>query len=206
MNFLAHAYLSGAHESVLLGNFIADAVKGNHLNVFPGEVALGIRLHREIDTYTDRHPSFLESSHRIRHRYHKFSGIIVDIYYDHFLARHWSDYSGTPLPEYASAIHRLLIGNYTMLPSRSRRILPFLVSQNWLLGYRYMHGLRRVFLGMDRRTGYRSGMKHAVEDLEGNYEGLQADFKRFFPEMVHQVIGFLDKNDLPVGDLRVSSG
>jgi acyl carrier protein phosphodiesterase len=184
MNFLAHAYLSGGDDQVMIGNFIADAVKGNSYHKFPEPVRKGILLHRLIDEYTDNHQAFKSSRKRLQENYGKFSGVIVDIYYDHFLARNWDHYADEPLEEFVSHAYRVLINNYFLLPARSKRILPFMVSQNWLAGYANFRDLKQVFKGMSNRVKrYNSGMENAVSDLEMHYEGFQEDFDDFFPDM-----------------------
>jgi acyl carrier protein phosphodiesterase len=188
MNFLAHAYLSGGDDQIMIGNFIADAVKGNAFNKFPESIQQGIMLHRMIDEYTDNHETFRSSKKRLQGKYDKFSGVIVDIYYDHFLARDWSNYSGETLESFVSHAYRVLIGNYSVLPARSKRILPFMVSQNWLAGYANLKDLRQVFKGMSNRVKrYNSGMENAVSDLQENYELFHGDFKLFFPEIIEYV-------------------
>jgi len=185
MNFLAHAYLSGNNDEILIGNFIADAVKGNHIERFREGIRKGIRLHREIDTYTDQHEVFLRSKHRINEEYGKFSGVIIDIYYDHFLAKNWNEYSEKDLSEFAIYIYRLVLGNYDILPARSKRILPYMVIHNWLVGYSRMKDLQWVFNGMSRRSRkYNSGMEGAVATLQKNYEDFHTDFREFFPDMI----------------------
>ncbi len=187
MNFLAHSYLSGDNDDILLGNFIADAVKGNRYDAYREGVRFGILLHRFIDHYTDKHECFLESKHRLSGTFGKFSGIIIDIYYDHFLSKYWSEYSDKNLNKYTSHIYFLLTMNFSLIPSRYRRILPFLVYDNWLVGYADVKSLKRVFHGMDRRTGNRSGMKNAVESLLKDYEAYENDFRTFFPDIQKEV-------------------
>src|SRR5258708_857949 len=102
MNFLAHVYLSGDHSKVLVGNFIGDFVKGKYLrDRYEPEIAKGIELHRAIDYFTDLHPIVRQSKNRLRPKYNHYSGIIVDIFYDHFLAANWNQDSEVTLPEYA---------------------------------------------------------------------------------------------------------
>jgi acyl carrier protein phosphodiesterase len=187
MNFLAHLYLSGENEGIIMGNFFADAVKGNQLDHFPADVIKGIRIHREIDSYTDQHPVFLESKGRLSGTYRKFSGVIVDLYYDHFLARNWSEYSTQDLEEYVARSYKLLLRNYNLLPARSKRILPFMIAQNWLVGYSDFDKLERVFQGMSRRSRFKSGMENAVTDLKKDYSSYQAEFRKFFPDLINHV-------------------
>jgi acyl carrier protein phosphodiesterase len=190
MNFLAHLYLSGNEEDVILGNFVADAIKGNSLNHFPEGMERGIRLHREIDHYTDNHEIFRTSRSRLSSRYNHFSGIIVDLYYDHFLAKYWDEYSEEDLKKLVSRTYFLLIRRFHMLPPRSRRILPFMVTQNWLVGYRDLNSLQKVFNGMSRRTSRPSGMENAVQDLLADYSLYEKDFREFFPDITQHIDQF----------------
>lgn len=191
MNFLAHAFLSGDDDEILIGNFIADAVKGNNMKHFTEGIQNGIRLHRNIDEYTDNHPSFIKSRSRLQEEYGKFSGVIVDIYYDHFLALHWDDYASSDLSEFALRVYSLMLTNYKELPARSKRILPFMVIHNWLVGYSRFDDLQWVFNGMSRRSRkYNSGMETAVDSLKRDYDNFQKDFETFFPDMIKAAEGF----------------
>ena len=185
MNFLAHAFLSGSNDQLLIGNLIADAVKGDHIDRYSEDIRKGITLHRSIDSYTDLHPLFIRSKSRIQSEYGKFSGVVIDIYYDHFLALTWSDYSDTDLSEYALHVYELMLRNYEILPPRSKRVLPYMIIHNWLVGYSRFQDLQWVFNGMSRRAKkYKSGMENAVHSLKNNYEPLKEDFELFFPDMI----------------------
>lgn len=190
MNFLAHLYLSGNEEDVIVGNFVADAVKGNFLNRFPDGMERGIKLHREIDHYTDNHLIVKESKNRLAPKYRMYSGVIVDIYYDHFLAKYWNEFSEEDLRRLVSRTYFLLIRRYHLLPPRSKRILPFMVAQNWLVGYRDLDVLQKVFNGMSRRTNHRSGMENAVFDLKKDYLLYENEFRAFFPEIIQHINTF----------------
>ena len=114
MNFLAHIYLSGDNDLVTIGNFIADGVKGNDYKKFPEELQTGILLHRAIDTYTDAHDTVKQSTRRLHQRYSHYSGVIVDILYDHFLAKNWDNYSNIPLAIYAERFYDSLEDHYDL--------------------------------------------------------------------------------------------
>lgn len=180
MNFLAHAHLSGDNEELLFGNFIADAVKGSHYNNYPDEIKKGIILHRKIDSFTDTHPVVRSSLGRVRDRFGKYSGIVVDIFYDHYLAANWANYHPISLEVFAANVYSILQDKYELLPARTKRLLPYLTSQNWLVGYANFIDLKLVFLGMDRRTGHLSGMSQAVDVLQSNYSDLQNDFETYY--------------------------
>ena len=160
MNFLAHLYLSGNHPKIMVGNFIGDFVKGkNILARFEPEIAKGIELHRAIDYYTDLHPTVRLSKNRLRPKYRHYSGVIVDIFYDHFLARNWEKYSVVKLSDFAEQAYQLMNENESILPAEVIQILPYMVRGNWLVNYAKLDGIEKALSGMSRRTAYESRIK-----------------------------------------------
>lgn len=184
MNFLAHLFLSGNNEEWRLGGFIADAVKGDKILKYSQGIQQGIILHRKVDTYTDAHPLFKHSVDRLRPMYHKYSGVITDMFYDHFLNVYWSKYNTTDLEDFAKIFYIELIKNYLILPAKSRIIVPFLVYNNWLLSYGSLEGLKKRLEGMARRTQFFSGMDTAVDALNKDYTLYRDDFFGFFNDVV----------------------
>ncbi len=183
MNFLAHIYLSGDNEFVTIGNFIADGIRGKSYKKFPVDVQIGILLHREIDTYTDAHPIVRQSTKRLHKNYSHYSGVIVDILYDHFLAKNWKDYSNVPLVVYVEQFYDSLEANFEMLPNRTQRMLPHMIADNWLLSYAKIEGIQRVLDGMNRRTKNISGMNTATNELKQYYDEFENEFTSFFEEL-----------------------
>lgn len=183
MNFLAHAYLSGNNPDVLFGNFVADGIKGSAVDGYALDIRKGITLHRAIDAFTDNHPIVKQSVKRLQPVFKKYSVVIVDIYYDHFLAKNWTTYSSMELKDFAANIYKLLTKRYNLLPSRTKRALPFMIAQNWLVGYAKLNELHRIFLGMSRRARFNSGMENAVDFLRLHYKEFEQDFTHFFPEL-----------------------
>ncbi|CAN5662367.1 acyl carrier protein phosphodiesterase [soil metagenome] len=187
MNFLAHIYLSGSNEKLMIGNFIADFVKGKKKDDYPDEIRKGIELHRFIDNFTDHHEVVLNSIRRIHERQEKYSGVVVDILYDHFLAANFSEHSPIPLQEYSQKIYAVLKANWDGLPEGVHHFLPFMIERNWLLNYATVDGIGRALTGLSGRVKYDNRMDEAVRDLQENYTELEADFKIFFPELVKGV-------------------
>ncbi|OIP00647.1 MAG: hypothetical protein AUJ98_07360 [Bacteroidetes bacterium CG2_30_33_31] len=183
MNYLAHLYLSGENEPIMLGNFIADHIKGNKVSKFSDEIKMGIELHRHIDYFTDHHTEFIKTRERLHENHHKYAGVVADIFYDHFLSVHWKNYSNIALSNYVTFCYGLLLRNYTILPSITKKILPFIIMQNWLVNYKSFDGLNRSFELMARRTKYKSNIGNAVEDLKLNYERYNSEFVLFFPDI-----------------------
>lgn len=189
MNFLAHIYLSGENDHIKIGNFIADGIHGKNFDEFPIDVQKGIRLHREIDSFTDFHPIFRQSKHRLHERYGHYSGVIMDIFYDHFLAKNFSNYSKVPLKDFSENFYKVLDVNFSILTPRFQKILPILKEENWLLMYATIEGISHILYNMDRRTRLRSKMQFSVEELKSFYSEFETEFTLFFAEMENFVKG-----------------
>lgn len=184
MNFLAHIYLSGDDTEIAIGNFISDSVRGNKYKSLPIGIQKGIILHRNIDTFTDAHKIFRKSTKRLHEKYGHYSGVIVDIFYDHFLAKNWKDYSDQSLEEYTIKFYEVLITKYDLLPTRVQNLTPYLIKDNWLLSYATIEGISRVLKGMSKRTKFKSNMELATEDLIEFYGIFENEFKAFFKELM----------------------
>ncbi|SDF02179.1 Acyl carrier protein phosphodiesterase [Cellulophaga baltica] len=184
MNFLAHIYLSFDDNEITLGNFIADSIRGNKYKHLPERVQKGIKLHRFIDTFTDAHPTVRKSTKRLHENYSHYSGVIVDIFYDHFLAKNWSTYSDVPLEIFVDNFYDLLEDNYEILPDTTKHMMPYMIADNWIFNYSKLEGIGRVLNGMNRRTKNKSKMNFAILDLEEHYDEFEKEFTSFFEELV----------------------
>lgn len=184
MNFLAHLYLSGDNKDIITGNFIADHVKGNGINKFSEPIRQGILLHRDIDQFTDSHAQFILSKNRLVPNYHKYAGVIVDMYYDHFLSAFWPEYSDETIEKFTRRMYKILLKRFLILPPKTKRILPFMAKDNWLIGYGKLEGLKRALSGMAYRTPFDSGMENAINDLQNDYSLYKKEFELFFPEII----------------------
>ena len=184
MNFLAHLYLSGDDPKIMVGNFIGDFVKGREaLASFEKEIIFGIELHRSIDAFTDHHPIVKSSKKRLSDKYRHYAGVIVDMYFDHFLSKLWNKFHETPLETFSSNSYRVLEDHRNILPDRVKMMLPYMIRGNWLVGYGTIDGIGQALSGMARRTPYQSKMEQAADDLRENYELFEHDFLNFFPEL-----------------------
>jgi len=183
MNFLAHIYLSGNNDELKIGNFVADAIKGNKYKHLPQEIQKGIFLHREIDSFTDSNSIVRRSKRRLHERYGHYDGVIIDILYDHYLAKNWSQYSPIPLNEYVQNFYTLLKSNFDILPEKTQYFLPFMISGNWLYNYKTIDGIEKVLQGMNRRTKNKSQMHLAIVDLNLHYAEFENDFTLFFEKL-----------------------
>ncbi|MFT5762285.1 MAG: acyl carrier protein phosphodiesterase [Polaribacter sp.] len=183
MNFLAHLYLSNNNTNILIGNFIADHIPGNNFTHFHPEIQIGILFHREIDTFTDAHKIVRKSKRRLHPRYRHYKGVIIDILYDHYLARNWSTYSEVPLEIFVQSVYTLLQDNFEILPKKTKQLLPFMIEYNWLYNYQYIKGIEKVLIGMNNRTKQKSQMHLAVEDLQNLHTEFEEDFTLFFEDL-----------------------
>lgn len=182
MNFLAHIYLSGDNDLVKIGNFMADGIHGKP-NQFPTDVQKGIVLHRAIDTFTDAHPIFRQGTKRLHARYHHYAGVIMDIFYDHFLAKNWENYHTMPLEIYTTAFYKALQDNYKILTERTKGLMPHMIQYDWLASYATTEGIARILTQMDHRTENKSGMRTSIDELLEFYNEYEAEFIEFFEDL-----------------------
>lgn len=183
MNFLAHIYLSGDNDLIKIGNFMADGIRGKQFEHFPEDVQKGIILHRFIDTYTDSHDIFRQSTRRLHEKYHHYSGVVVDIVYDHFLAKNWTKYSDERLEDFINRFYNSLHQNYDILTEKTQGLMPYMIERNWLLTYRTVEGIEQILTQMDRRSKNTSRMQFAVEELKEYYNEFEEEFTLFFEEL-----------------------
>lgn len=199
MNLLAHGYLSTVPDSpitddLLVGNFLGDFIKGDPTHprheLTPGIVA-GIRVHRAIDSFTDNHPDVALVRDRLHPRCHKYAGVAVDVFFDHFLARNFTELTGQSLDSFTDYYYKTLrqytAGLADAFPEPARRMLTAMIQHNWIPYYATFEGVDRSLRGIARRTSFPSGLETAVVDLETYYDEFDAAFRRFWPELVAHV-------------------
>lgn len=184
MNYLAHIYLSGENPRIQIGNFMGDGIRGKEYKHFHPDIQIGVLLHREIDTFTDMHPIFRKSKYRLVPKYNHFSGIIIDMFYDHFLAKHWSLYHHIPLNEYAKKFYETLATFENELNQKTKNILPYITKYNWLERYQYLIELQSILSQMDQRFSFPSKMNESVELLHKQYDLFEDEFFKFFRELM----------------------
>lgn len=184
MNFLAHLYLSGDDPKIMVGNFIGDFVKGrNAMEQFDPVIIRGIELHRSIDEFTDSHSIVSESKNRLRPKYRHYSGVIVDVFYDHYLAKNWNEYHSELLPDFADKAYDTIQSHDSILPKEVKYMMPYMIKGNWLVNYSKTEGIHQALSGMARRTPYESKMDEATVDLVNSYDLFKAEFDNFFPQL-----------------------
>ncbi len=184
MNYLAHILLSGTDTDIQIGNFMGDAIKGKDYLNYPDNIRKGILLHRQIDSFTDFNPIVHQSKKRLHPRYGHYAGVLIDIFYDYFLSENWQHFSDTPLTAFITDFYTVVQQKQALLPNRTKKIVPFMIEQNWLYKYGNIEGLTRVLIGMEKRIKHDIPLHLGIEDIQEQHDALNADFMQFFPLLV----------------------
>ena len=182
MNYLAHLYLSGKNEDLLIGNFLGDSVRGSKFEQYSEGIQKGIRLHRAIDTFTDAHPVFRITKSRLE-SFDPYAGVIVDMFYDHLLAKNWKKYSDINLFDYTKWAYSVLLPQIDSYPEKAQKMLPSMSKYNWLFNYGMMEGLERSLYGISKRTVDNYRLDPAVKLLQQNRTDFENDFELFFEDL-----------------------
>jgi len=182
MNYLAHLHLGGPQPADMLGSLYGDFVKGRLQGGLPTQIEAGIRLHRQIDAFTDSHPLVLQAKGRFPTQRRRYAGILLDLFFDHCLAANWQDYSAEPLERFTQRAYSVL-KNEPALPGKLAMIAPRMAAQDWLGSYREFAVLEQVLAGMSRRLSRPEGLAGGLGELERLYDPLLEDFRSFYPQL-----------------------
>jgi len=184
MNYLAHAFLSNNDEDLLIGNFIADHLRGNNFTGLSQRTIEGVLLHRRIDTFTDAHPEFKKSKRIFYEGFEKYSGILIDIYFDYFLAKDFKRYSGVSLEEFSKKVYKVYSDNQKLLPQSSSRFLEYVIKNNIYLSYSKIQGIETVLNHLSHRIKHHVQLDDSVKIFKHNETELQNNFDLFFKDAV----------------------
>lgn len=183
MNFLAHAWLAGDSTADRVGGVIGDFVKGPLPAGLPSDLAAGVALHRKIDVFADTHPAFQRSRARVSLARRRFAGVLVDMFYDHLLARDWPRYDGQALPQFAADIYQEMATCSQALPTAAREIARPMAADDWLTAYADITAVERALQRMSRHRLRRANpLGGAIEELLADYGGFTADCRQFLPD------------------------
>lgn len=183
MNWLAHLLLSEPTAAFRIGNMLPDMLRLSDLNAMPLEFQGGIARHRAIDAYTDSHPVVRRSIERIRPPFRRWGGVVVDVFYDHFLARDWALYADVPLEDFAQQIYADFDLCREYLPPKLWPQLQQMKHDDWLCSYREIDGIETALRRMEFRLRKPFALHQATRELENNYDELADDFREFFPQL-----------------------
>jgi acyl carrier protein phosphodiesterase len=201
MNYLFHLFLSDPEPEVMLGNLMGDFVKGRlELTSYPELVVFGLKQHRQVDSFANRSSAYLASRQRIDPHFGYFRSIMIDVFYDHFLACNWDRHHSVALERFAEQIYRSLEKRFNSLPNELQRIVPLMIKHNWLVSYRDIETIQRVLSRLDQRIKRPTPLAQGISQLKQHYSNFETDCEQF----IHQAQIFLaDKRHCQSGsDVR----
>ena len=187
MNFLAHIYLSGPDEHLLVGNFLADFISNKEVAKLPPDVRKGVQMHRQIDSFTDRHPMVKQGARRLHPSHGKYSPVILDVFHDFLLAQNWGLYSDQSLEVFSADVYEVLLRHLPIMPAFLHERLPKMVADDWLVRYGTEEGLRFTFSRVKLRSSAPHFFENAVESLTTSYHEFNEEFNAFFPDVIGEV-------------------
>jgi acyl carrier protein phosphodiesterase len=187
MNWLAHLFLSEPDPAFRVGNLLPDLLPISVLSDLAPEILRGVRQHRRIDAFTDTHPVVRRSINRLNPPLRRFGGIVVDVFYDHFLSRDWERYSKVPLSNFIGEIYVAFESCRARIPAEACERLEQMRRGNWLRSYGELSGISSVLSRIGQRLREPVPLADAVPMLQDHYDLLHGDFATFFPELVSHV-------------------
>jgi acyl carrier protein phosphodiesterase len=204
MNYLAHAYLSRRNPQLIVGGLLGDFVKGKIPAELPVRIQIGIQVHRELDSTTDRHEAVVRSRNRFPAKYRRYSGILIDLFYDHYLANKWHQFHPLALPEFTREVYAAVNLHWHLLPSRLQQILPRMREQDWLASYARTENIQRAARGIASRLSRQTPLAEGAEQLLHQYAEFESDFDHFWRE-INQISDAKFDALLAAADLSVAS-
>ncbi|MBQ0776245.1 MAG: DUF479 domain-containing protein [Pseudomonas sp.] len=185
MNFLAHLFLGPKEPEQALGSLLGDFVRGpvERLDL-PQGVRDGIWLHRRIDVFTDAHPLVRRSRERVSPERRRYAGIMIDMFYDHLLARHWQSFSDQPLEQFTQDIYAVLLDQQSIIPEQAWPTISRMAKNDWLSSYARLHNLHRALDNISLRLKRANPLPGSAQELEQDYPGFEADFMAYMPQVI----------------------
>lgn len=176
MNFLAHALLAGDQPALIVGGVIGDWIKGPLPGPLPDDLARGVALHRAIDSFAESQPAFRRSRSRISAERRRYAGVLVDVIYDHLLARDWAALHHRPLDEYCARVYGLIRDRLNDLPAHSHPALAMMANEDWLASYARIDGIADVLVRMSRRARQPNPLANGEREFLADVDGYTEDF------------------------------
>ncbi|RDB07569.1 acyl carrier protein phosphodiesterase [Runella aurantiaca] len=195
MNYLAHFYLSFEQEPLIIGNLLGDFARGRldhpRNDRYNSSIKQGILLHRQIDSFTDSHPSGQACRQELPNYFGKYKGVITDMYFDYFLAKHFADYHHLSLKQFTMYVYEVLEKHRSVLPQEALGLVDSMIKYDWLNNYQFLEGMNRSFGGMSRRYPFLAGIERAGAELFENEALYEPYFRAFFPDLISSCKDFL---------------
>lgn len=182
MNYLVHLYLAGEDPELQLGGLMGDFVKGPIPDHYPEKISLGLHLHRRIDSLSQYSQHTRNSRKRLDRKYGHGKGIIVDIFYDHFLAANWESFHPASLASYTRQTYALLQDNFDNLPPGLQKIAPRMIEHDWLSSYQRPEIVGRALQRIAQRISRPLPLEEATVDLSRHKASFMNDFEAFISE------------------------
>jgi acyl carrier protein phosphodiesterase len=190
MNYLAHAFLSFNNEPITVGNFIADHIKLADAGHLPPEIKQGVLLHRRIDYFTDTHPLFIKSKRNFYDGFERYSGVLVDIYYDYLLAKNFDKFSDVKLEAFTKNIYSVLQNNTHHLPDSSKGFLNYVLQNNTFYEYSKIEGIEMVLKHLSYRINHGIFLNESVPLFLQYEKSIEEDFLNFFEDLIKDAKAF----------------
>jgi acyl carrier protein phosphodiesterase len=176
VNFLAHALLAGDSPALIVGGVTGDWIKGYLPGVLPDDLARGVALHRAIDSFAETHPAFRRSRSRVSEERSRYSGVLVDVFYDHLLAQNWAKLHHQPLNEYCDSVYRSIENRLNELPVSAHPALALMAKEDWLSSYSRIEGIADVLARMSRRARQPNPLADGEHEFLADVDGFTTDF------------------------------
>jgi acyl carrier protein phosphodiesterase len=189
MNFLIHSYLSGPCEDTIFGSLLGDKIKGTTYHKYNPEIVKGILLSKKINAFISDHSSFKNSQSRLNPKFRKHAKHILDVFYDHFLARSWSDYSEISLDEYSEEVCHLLLKRYRIMPYKLKLIFPYIEGSNWIANFATVKGAHASMRELINIGVFRASIEYSIIELTEKYNQYKEDFTILFADLINFVKG-----------------
>ncbi|MFN3581435.1 MAG: ACP phosphodiesterase [Pseudomonas sp.] len=185
MNFLAHLFLGPPQAEQALGSLLGDFVRGPiQAMALPEGVRQGIWLHRRIDAFTDAHPLVRRSRMRVSDGRRRYAGIMVDMFYDHLLARHWQSFSDQSIEGFTRNMYALVLQQQAIIPEQAWPTLSRMARYDWLTSYSQLENMHRALDQIALRLTRANTLPGSAAELEQQYVDFEADFFAFMPEVM----------------------
>ena len=184
MNYLAHLFLSHDDEQLVVGNLMGDFVKGNRFEHLPEKVVQGIYQHRAIDKFTDSHLSVIALKQHLSPSRKRFFGIIADVAFDHFLAKHFSEFSSLSLTKFSDKRYQQLTNQFDLMPPQMAQMVTRMINQRWLESYQHLPNIHRALDGIAKRIRFENKLYGAGDEVAQHYQHFEQAFMVFFPQLI----------------------
>jgi len=184
MNFLAHIYLASKTDHSIVGSILPDLCKPNEWRLLDDKIIKGCLMHQRVDKLTDNHPSFVLLKNTISDKRRRFAGIILDVAFDHILAKNWSQWHTESLELFTQDCNIHLLSEINNLSKPGQKVLNAMVQGNWLYGYQHIEGIARAFSGLSRRFRFENPLAGSEEELLENMELWSQEFEKVMNDLI----------------------